>query len=97
MHKISEYTELKIPDYALSYLVNADSSGLETEDIESIDSFMEQFYTEAKENHGHVIFSIDEITDNDGDILEYQEPYFCSCPRFGLPCDVVDCTVLIVK
>ena len=97
MHKISEYTELKIPDYALSYLVNADSSGLETEDIENIDSFMEQFYTEAKENDGNVIFNTSEVIDDDGEVLEYTEPYFCSYPEFGLPCDVVDCTVLIVK
>ena len=97
MHKISEYTELKIPDYALSYLVNNDSSGIEEEDIKNIDSFMEQFYTEAKENDGNVIFNTSEIIDGDGEILEYQEPYFCHFPVFGLACNVVDCTVLIVK
>ncbi len=97
MQTISEYNELKIPSYALSYLVNADSSGIETEDIENIDNFMLQFYTEAKEKNGHVIFNTSEVIDDEGEVLEYTEPYFCSFPEFGLACDVIDCEVLIVK
>ncbi len=97
METISEYNDLRVPDYALSYLINDDASGIDDSDIELIDNFMNQFYDEAKENDGSVIFSTSEVIDDDGEVLEYQEPYFCSSPEFGLPCSVVDCTVLIVK
>ena len=86
MVTISEYTELKVPSYALSYLVNADASGLEDEDIKATDNYMRQYYEEAEKAGGHVIFSPSD-----------EEPYFTHTPEFGLPCDVVDCTVLIVK
>jgi hypothetical protein len=86
MKTVSEYTELKIPAYALSYLVNADASGLEEGDIIATNIYMQQYYKEAEKVGGHVIFSPSD-----------QEPHFTHTPEYGLPCDVVDCTVLIVK
>jgi hypothetical protein len=47
MKTIASYT-VYLPDYALSYLVNDDSSGIEEEDKKTIDSYMEFFYHEAK-------------------------------------------------
>jgi hypothetical protein len=47
---------------------------------------MQQYYKEAEKVGGHVIFSPSD-----------QEPHFTHTPEYGLPCDVVDCTVLIVK
>jgi hypothetical protein len=85
MKTVAEYTELKIPSYALSYLVNADASGLDDKDIAATDNYMLQYYKEAVKAGGHVIFSPSD-----------QEPYFAHSPEYGLPCDVVDCTVLIV-
>jgi hypothetical protein len=86
MKTVAEYTKLKIPSYALSYLVNDDASGLEEKDIAATDAYMQQYYEEAKKAGGHVIFSPSD-----------QEPYFTHTPEYGLPCDVVECTVLIVK
>jgi len=92
MTTISEYNELPIPTWALCYLVNADASGLEDGEQEMVDKYMEQFYKEAKEKGGHVIFSPE--ADENG---ENKESYFTWNPEFGLACDVEDCTVLIVK
>ena len=87
MKTIAEYENLPIPTYSLSYLVNNDPSGIENEDIKAIDNYMEQYYSEAKEKNGHVLFSPD---------LDI-EPYFTHFPEFGLACDCVPCNIFIVK
>jgi len=74
-----ERYEIRIPEYAICYLVNGDDSGLYIDEIKEIDDFMHQF-------DGHYIISLDE-----------KEPYFCSNPAFGLPCNVFDVTVLLQK
>jgi len=86
MTTIAEYTGLRVPTYALSTLVNADSSGIEDADILAIDEWFSQFTEEARAKGGHVIFSCGEY-----------EGSFTHSPEFGLPCDCVDCTILIVK
>lgn len=83
--KEQERYEVKFPDYALGYMVNADASGLEDEDIKAVDAYMQWYYDRAKEINGHVIFSC-------GD----DEAYFTWNPEFGLACNVVDCIILIV-
>lgn len=88
MTTIAKYTELSVPGYALSYLVNGDDSGIEPEDKANIDEWYSQFEEEAQEVSGHVIFA---ITDNDSD------SYFTWNPEFGLACNCYDCTILIVK
>lgn len=94
METVAEYNNLKIPDWALSYLVNADDSGITEEDKKLVDDFMQRYYDEAEnfsqllgENH-YVIFSVDNYED---------EPYFSQLPKFGLACNVQECTILIVK
>ena len=86
MKQVSEYANLRIPSYALPYLVNGDASGLEDSDVKAIDRYMSQYYEEAKSVSGHVIFSA-----GDGD------SFFTRHPEFGLACDCVECSVLIVK
>lgn len=83
---VSEYTELQVPCYALSYLVNGDDSGIEAEDKRNIDDWFEQFEAEAKQVGGHVIFDAGQ-----------DEGSFTHSPEFGLACDCVSATVLIVK
>ena len=85
MKTASEYTDLRIPDYALPYLVNGDASGLEESDVKAVDAYMAQYYDEARAIGGHVIFSA-----GDG------EASFTWYPEFGLACDCVDCTILVV-
>lgn len=72
-------TTEKIPVYALSALINGDYSGMEEEDIQNINEWLER--SEIKE----VICPTDE---------EYQ-PYFTECPAFGLATDVVDCQCVL--
>jgi len=74
-----------IPDYALSYLINDDTSSLTADEIEEIDVFMDSFYLEAANLHGHVV--IDIIDD---------ESSFNHRPGFGLACDTVTCNINIL-
>ena len=79
------YNNLRIPTYALSYLINGDNSGLDDQDKQNIDSYMSKFYNLAEDHDGYVIFS-----------QENEEEYFSSHPEFGLACNVQDCIILIV-
>ena len=87
METISKHEGLAVPSYALSYLVNADDSGLENNDRDNIDTWYQQFLNEAKAAGGSVIFGVE----GSG------ESYFTWSPEFGLACDVTDCTILICK
>lgn len=82
MKKLAEY-EVKFPAWALSYVVNGDSSGISAEDKKQVDTYMRQY-----EGRGHV----EVCTPAD----DNWEPYFDWNPEFGLACDVVDCTILIL-
>lgn len=73
---------VRIPTWALCYLVNSDDSGLDAEDRKTVDEWVER-----TRNGG----SIDVCPPSDG------EPYFTSCPAFGTACDVEDCDVIITK
>lgn len=81
----SEYSNLSIPEYALSYLVNRDNSGIDDDDKKVIDAYMSDYYAETNEVKGSLIFNVD------GD-----EGYFTNYPEFGLPCNCYDCTILIL-
>ena len=72
--KIKNTYNYQFPSYALCALFNGDYDGLDDEDIELFESFMERNK------------QIDVWDDKEPD----QEPYFCTYPEFGLACDVVD-------
>ena len=81
--------DVRMPDYALPYLINCDDSGLNFDDIQAIDRYMAPFYKTACDyKMGDVIVS---PTD------ENPEPYFTWNPAFGLACDVIDCTIVILS
>lgn len=86
MQTVIEYNDLMVPDYALSYLVNCDDSGITAEDKAAIDAWFKQFTDEAAIVGAHVIFSPDET-----------EGSFVHRPEFGLACNCVKSTVLIVN
>jgi hypothetical protein len=85
MKTISEYTDLAMPDYALSYLINGDDSGIDAADKENADSYMQQFHEEAKAAGGFV-----EI------VMHEEEASFSRNPEFGLACNCMNCTILIL-
>jgi len=87
MITIRRYDDLRIPDYALSYLVNGDDSGLDEQDKKNIDSYMKNFYNVLNDEE-FIIFAVNQ---------ECKESYFTWHPAFGLACSVIDCTILIVK
>ena len=72
--KIKNQYEYQFPAYALCALFNGDLDGLEDEDIENFERFMDQNK------------NIDVWDDKEPD----QEPYFAPYPEFGLACNVVD-------
>lgn len=73
--------EVGIPVWAMSYLINNDASGLEDGEIQQVDEFMACYYA-----MGHVIIGTPD-----------ENHYFSTCPAFGLPCDVFECTILIME
>ena len=77
--KIDTY-ENEIPDYALCYLINDDPSGLDDDEIKTIDNFMEEFYQEAERLGGHVVI----------DVIDW-EGSFNPFPAFGLACNTLKC------
>jgi hypothetical protein len=78
---------VKMPDYALPYLINGDDSGLNESDKIAIDNYMTQFYAELSDINDQIIF------DYDSEL----ESYFTWNPAFGLTCNVVDFTIAIMK
>lgn len=85
MKTIAEY-EVRIPDYALCYIVNDDSSGLSEEDKKNIDNFFQKYKDIAEQNNGTVNFGYDSD----------QESYFTWHPAFGLTCNVYDAIIQIL-
>lgn len=76
-----EYSIEPIPTWALLYLINSDPSGLNEEEIGSIEKW-------CRESHLSVLGT---ATDEEGEC----GPYFTHYPAFGLPADVMDCHVII--
>lgn len=75
------YSTEALPTWALCYLINADPSGLTDEEINEVDNW-------CKDNNVSVVCT---ASDQEGE----SEPYFTHYPAFGLPCDVIDCNVII--
>lgn len=74
MKHIGKY---KIPQYAICAIEYGDFSGLDDEDIDNINEFLECLFTNG--------FVVDwHINEPEG------EPYFTSCPAFGMATEVVD-------
>jgi len=72
---------VKIPTWALCYLVNIDDSALDAEDKKIVDDWVERM------RDGGTI-TVDSVSD---------EAYFCRMPAFGLACNVEDCIVIVDK
>ena len=77
-----EFSTEPIPIWALCYLINDDRSGLTDEEIAMID----KWYTDNK------VMSVTTATEEDGECY----PYFSHYPAFGLPTEVVDCSVMMI-
>ena len=90
MKTIANYDELNVPEYALSYLVNGDVSGIDKTDLEICRSWFKWYESKAAEVPGAVAqFNV--VSSPEGNF----DPYFCKSPEFGLPCNCVECEVLI--
>ena len=71
------------PAYALSALINGDTSGLEDDDEKNLNEFLKR---------EHYVDHWDVDRDENG---EAKEPYFSKSPEFGLACNCVDVTGIV--
>lgn len=69
-----------VPSYAVGYLVYGEADGLNSDDVENIDQWVERMRKDGKRLEINPISGRDE--------------YFSNNPPFGLPCNVLDCWVL---
>jgi hypothetical protein len=84
--KIVNHISARVPTYALSYLINGDASGLEPEEVETIDIWL----AECRENliAVHPGSTVDLVT------RESAGSSFTSAPAFGLACDCIEGAVV---
>ena len=75
----------RIPSYALSYLINGDSSSLSDEDIATIDKWYQSWQDVADRVNGSIVIAT----------LDERE-YFTTRPEFGLACDCCECDILVL-
>jgi hypothetical protein len=85
--KIIDYIEDSIPDYALSYLVNGDASGIEDEDKEACDDWLKSRM--EKLNRDYPGLEVELVMRDDG------EGGFSHSPAFGPACNCVDGAVAV--
>lgn len=85
--KIIDYIEDNFPDYALSYAVNGDASGIEPEDVEACDAWLSGCEERLRKLYPDALAI--ELLFEDG------EGSFVRCPAFGLACNAVQCAVAV--
>ena len=81
--------ETDIPSYAINYLVNGDTDGLNKTDRGIIDNWIsssKQYYQSLDDNK---LISLDIIPLNNGE-------FFTWSPEFGLPCMSQACMIMLV-
>lgn len=84
MKILYEYN-VRVPEYALPYLINGDNSNLTKDDIITINNWLKYYQDKSIVLKGAV--SINLVNDNS---------YFSKHPTFGLPCTCIDCVILIL-
>lgn len=77
----------RIPAWALYFMEYGDASGLKDSEVEMVEKFYESYRKE-----GIAVSDVYPVTGENGD----WEEYFSQSPAFGLPCNVVDCTLSYV-
>lgn len=82
---VCETFKVSFPEWALSYLVNNDPSGLNDDEIAMVDKFDKEYVEYARKINGHVVYH------------DYSERYFDHHPEFGLACDCCDLEVSILR
>lgn len=83
--RLVTWYEFRVPNWALSYLVNGDSSGLTVEDVEMVDRWFAPFVKEAGDCKGIANFSPGE------------DAGFAAHPAFGLACDCSHAVIQILN
>ena len=75
-----------MPSYAMSYLINGDSSGLSFEDKVCIDKWYDSWLEYAESVGGGVVIS-----------PTGEREFFTKYPEFGgLSCDCTECDILVL-
>lgn len=85
--KIIDYIEDHCPDYALSYLVNGDASGIEDDDVANCDEWLKSLADKMARDYPGL--------DTDLVFDDNAEPSFRRYPAFGLACNCVPCAFVV--
>lgn len=72
--KKGDHLDVDFPNWALSYLVNADDTGITEKDKAAVDSYLDRLKEQGYDTFAPVVFC-----------LETNE--FCAHPAFGGACD----------
>lgn len=86
--KIIDYIEDNFPNYALSYVVNGDASGIEQEDVEACDEWIERLTAKLRKDYPDAVAI--ELLFEDGEGNE-----FTRHPAFGLACGTTQCALAV--
>lgn len=84
--KIIDYIEDNIPDYALSYLVNGDASGITDEDKANCDEWLESTTERLQKQYPGLAVDF---------VLSDNEPCFRPFPAFGLACNCIEGAIVV--
>ena len=85
--KIIDYIEDSVPEYALSYLVNGDASGMEDADVAACDEWFKSCTDKLHRDYPGLAVDL-LLSDN-------HEGSFTRSPAFGLACNCVDGAVVV--
>jgi hypothetical protein len=81
---INRQQNARIPSWALSYLVNGDSSGISVGDMNTVNRWLEH-WTEYAERVSGIL--------NINPVSEFE--FFTRYPEFGLPCHCTECDITV--
>ncbi len=82
---------VQIPTWAMCYLFNADDSGLDANDLDTVKEWQKSTDEETAREHG--ADAQWQLIPPDADAETYWAPF----PAFGKACDVQECHIAIIK
>ena len=81
--KIRKLDSIAVPDYALNFLTYGEDDNLSPEDQKIILNWSDDLLNRNNASRLIIESSVD-------------QPYFTWKPVFGLPCNVIDCDIILV-
>ena len=84
-NEYEDYDFVKLPTWAVAYLVNADDSGLDDDQIAEVDDFFDDMLD--KDYRAGVFEYVELLPNGKVKIVDDPTPHHEARPAFGKPCD----------